>query len=65
MSPQTWSDATRGLRVQVITGATLVDGIRADPVNGASIVIDEDGQIVEADRDLSWTADAHVLDVGG
>ncbi len=51
--------------MQVITGATLIDGTGADPVDGASILIDEDGRIVEAGRDLSWGSDADVLDVGG
>lgn len=51
--------------MQFITGATLIDGTGADPVENASIVVGDDGRIVEVGTDLSRPSDGAVLDVGG
>src|SRR5262245_45251423 len=50
----------------VLTGATLIDGTGADPVRDAAIVIDGDRiAAAGARRELSWPADATVIDVAG
>ncbi len=48
----------------VVTGATLIDGTGADPIAGASVVID-DGRIAAAGRIDALPEGAEVLDVGG
>src|SRR5262245_52365933 len=50
----------------VLTGATLIDGTGAEPVRDAAIAID--GERIAAAgprRDVSWPADAEVVDVAG
>jgi len=51
--------------MQAITGATLIDGTGADPVDNATVVIDNDGRIAEVGAGASVPSDAQVLDVGG
>ncbi len=47
-----------------ITGATMIDGTGADPVVGATIVI-EDGRVVRAGAGVDVQRDAEVYDAGG
>lgn len=51
--------------MQAITGATLIDGGGGDPVANATIVIDDEGRIVEVGAEVQPPADATVRDVGG
>jgi len=51
--------------MQAITGATLIDGSGGDPVSNATIVIDDEGRIVEVGAKVRPPADAVVRDVGG
>ncbi len=51
--------------MQAITGATLIDGRGGDPVANATVVIDDEGRIVEAGGDAAVPSDASVRDVGG
>ncbi len=51
--------------MQAITGATLIDGRGGDPVANATIVIDDEGRILEAGRDVGVPSDARVRDLGG
>jgi imidazolonepropionase-like amidohydrolase len=48
----------------VIRDARLIDGTGADPVTGATIVID-DGRIVAAGKGVETQRDADVIDAGG
>ncbi|MXZ46961.1 MAG: amidohydrolase family protein [Chloroflexi bacterium] len=48
----------------VVTGATLIDGTGADPITGASVVI-EDGRIAAVGSIDALPGDADVIDVGG
>ncbi len=47
-----------------ITGATMIDGTGADPVAGATIII-EDGRIVRAGAGVDVPRDAEVFDAAG
>src|SRR5262247_525633 len=50
----------------VLTGATLIDGTGAEPVRDAAIAIDgERIAAAGARREVSWPADATVIDVAG
>src|SRR5262245_18780797 len=50
----------------VLTGATLIDGTGAEPVRDAAIAIDgERIAATGARREVSWPADATVIDVAG
>ena len=48
----------------VITNATLIDGTGADPVRGATIVI-EGERVTQVGADVAVPADADVIDAGG
>ena len=52
------------MAITVVTGATLIDGTGADPVAGASVVV-EDGRITAAGRVDALPEEARVIDVGG
>lgn len=51
--------------MQAITGATLIDGGGGDPVANATIVIDDEGRIVEVGAGVQPPSGASVRDVGG
>lgn len=47
-----------------VTGARLIDGTGSDPVEGASVVV-EDGRIAAAGRLGALPREARVIDLGG
>ena len=51
--------------MKVITGGLLIDGTGRDPVPNASLVIDDDGRVVEAGALDSLPSGAEVVDVAG
>ena len=51
--------------MKVITGGLLIDGTGLDPVPNASVVIDDEGRIVEVGVLDSLPQGAEVVDVAG
>ena len=51
--------------MKAITNATLIDGSGADPVRGASVVIDDEGRITAVGKLDRLPAEAEVIDAGG
>ncbi len=48
-----------------IVGATLIDGTGADPVPGATVIVDEHGRIAQAGPGIDPPRDADVIDAAG
>ncbi len=51
--------------MKVLTGGVLIDGTGRDPIPNASVVIGDDGRIIEAGALARLPLDAEVHDVGG